>query len=85
MGNFTFGSYSGRSTRSAVARLTFRDGRFHELKMFPLNVNNFQVQFQPQPLAGKEADDVIAGLSKLSAALHTRVRNENGVGVVTAD
>ena len=53
--------------------------------MIPINVNNFEVQFQPQPLQGKEAGAVIANLQKLSAKQHTEVRNEHGVGVVTLD
>jgi poly-gamma-glutamate synthesis protein (capsule biosynthesis protein) len=83
MGNFAFASYSSHSTRSAIAQLHFRKGRLQELRMIPLNVNNFEVQFQPKPLQGEEADAVIATLQKLSAARHTEVRNEQGVGVVT--
>ena len=85
LGNFTFGSYSMRSARSAVAKLHFRNGRLEKLLMFPINVNNFEVQFQPQPLHGKAADAVIDELRTLSAALNTEVRNENGVGVVLLD
>jgi poly-gamma-glutamate capsule biosynthesis protein CapA/YwtB (metallophosphatase superfamily) len=83
MGNFTFGSYSSHSTRSAVAQLRFHNGRLAEVKMFPINVNNFEVAFQPKPLQGKEADAVIAGLAKLSAERHTVVRDDHGVGVVS--
>jgi hypothetical protein len=53
--------------------------------MFPINVNNFEVQFQPQPLHGEAADEVIANLHTLSAALKTEVRNDGGVGVITLD
>jgi len=83
MGNFTFGSYSGHATRSAIAQLHFHNGRLQQLQMIPINVNNFEVQFQPQPLQGEGADGVIANLQQLSAKLHTEVRNENGVGTVT--
>jgi poly-gamma-glutamate capsule biosynthesis protein CapA/YwtB (metallophosphatase superfamily) len=82
MGNFTFGSYSSHSTRSAVATLRFHNGHVVQVKMYPINVNNFEVNFQPKPLQGKEADAVIEGLAKLSAERHTVVRDENGVGVV---
>ncbi|HMC13980.1 MAG TPA: CapA family protein, partial [Gallionellaceae bacterium] len=85
LGNFTFGSYSINSSRSAVAQLHFRNGRLQKLQMFPINVNNFEVQFQPQPLHGEEADDVIANLQTLSAALNTEVRNDQGIGIITLD
>lgn len=83
MGNFTFGSYSPHSTRSAIAQLYFSNGRLREVKMIPIDVNNFEVQFQPYPLQGKKADAVIGGLTKLSSLLHTTVRNDDGVGEVT--
>ncbi len=82
LGNFTFGSYSINSARSAVAQLRFRNSRLQRVQMFPINVNNFEVQFQPQPLYGEAADAVIADLQTLSAALNTDVRNDNGVGVI---
>lgn len=83
LGNFTFGSYSMRSARSAVAQLRFRKARLQSVRLFPINVNNFEVQFQPQPLTGASADAVIEELRALSAELNTRVHNENGTGVVT--
>ena len=83
LGNFTFGSYSMSTTRSAVARLHFRDARLQSLRLFPINVNNFDVQFQPLPLSGAAADAVINELRTLSAALKTIVQNDNGVGLVS--
>lgn len=83
LGNFTFGSYSMRSARSAVAQLRFSKSRLRSVRLFPINVNNFEVQFQPQPLTGTAADAVIDELRTLSAALNTRVLSDNGTGVVT--
>ncbi len=85
LGNFTFGSYSMSSARSAVAKLRFQNSRLRQVQLFPINVNNFEVQFQPQLLRGEEADAVLENLRTLSAALNTTVRNENGVGVVRVD
>ena len=82
LGNFTFGSYSTKSTRSAVAQLHFRKNRLKSVRLFPINVNNFEVQFQPQPLTGDPADAVIDELHTLSAALNTHVVNEKGTGVI---
>lgn len=83
LGNFTFGSYSMKSARSAVAQLRFRNSRLRSAQLFPINVNNFEVQFQPQPLTGAEADSVIEELRTLSAALNTELHNDNGTGIVT--
>lgn len=85
LGNFTFGSYSMNSARSAVAQLRFHNARLQNVRLFPINVNNFEVQFQPQPLTGAAADAVVDELRVLSAALNTRVHNHNGTGLVTLE
>jgi poly-gamma-glutamate synthesis protein (capsule biosynthesis protein) len=82
LGNFAFGSFSPRATRSVIARLTLRDARLIEVRMIPLNVNNFEVYFQPQLLAGSEADEVVKTLQELSAARGTTLENDSGVGVI---
>jgi len=85
LGNFTFGSYSMRSARSAVAQLHFRNARLQSVRLFPINVNNFEVQFQPQPLTGAPADAVIDELRTLSSELNTRVENKEGTGIVVLE
>lgn len=82
LGNFTFGTYSMNSARSAIAQLHFRNAALYKLRLIPINVNNFEVQFQPQPLRGAAADAVIDNVRTLSAALNTEVHNNNGVGEV---
>ena len=79
LGNFVFGSYSKTAARSAVAQLTFRHGRLSELRMVPIRVDNFVVQFQPQALTGAEADAVVTGLQELSALQNTTLENRDGV------
>jgi poly-gamma-glutamate synthesis protein (capsule biosynthesis protein) len=83
LGNFAFGSFSPRATRAAIARLTLRNGHLSEVRLIPLNVNNFEVYFQPQLLAGSEADEVVSTLQELSAARGTTIRNDAGVGVIS--
>lgn len=83
LGNFAFGSFSPRATRSAIARLTLRGARLAEVRLIPLNVNNFEVYFQPQLLAGSEADEVVSTLQELSAARGTTLQNDSGVAVIS--
>ncbi len=82
LGNFTFGSYSRRAQVSAVAELVFDSDRVRELRMHPINVNNFEVEFQPQPLSPAAAEKVVAELRELSAARQTLVAHEAGVAVL---
>ena len=83
LGNFTFGSYSMNSPYSVIAQLHFHDGRLQDLKFIPINVNNFEVQFQPQPLQGDKANAVIDDLHTLSVALNTDVHNDHGIGLLS--
>jgi poly-gamma-glutamate capsule biosynthesis protein CapA/YwtB (metallophosphatase superfamily) len=85
LGNFAFGSYSNTATRSAVALLTFRDRRWRELKLVPLNVKNAEVVFQPRPLVGRDATEVVEHLQQLSQSLGTTLENRDGVAVLVAE
>ena len=78
LGNFTFGSYSKDAQVSAVAELTFEGRRVTALRLYPINVNNFQVEFQPKLLAGEHAGRVVEELRTLSAALKTAIINDAG-------
>jgi poly-gamma-glutamate capsule biosynthesis protein CapA/YwtB (metallophosphatase superfamily) len=82
LGNFTFGSYSRQAQVSAVAELTF-DGRcLATLRLYPINVNNVEVEFQPKPLIGADAARVVEELRALSAALKTEIVNDAGTALL---
>lgn len=83
LGNFVFGSYSAQATRSAIAVLTLRDGRVRELALHPIDVNNFEVVFQPRLLSGRAADEVVENLQRYSQPLGTVIQNRGGVAVLT--
>ena len=85
LGNFAFGSYSNTATRSAIALLTFRDRQLRELRLVPINVKNAEVVFQPRPLVGLDAAEVVGQLQQLSRALGTVLENRGGVAVLAMD
>jgi poly-gamma-glutamate synthesis protein (capsule biosynthesis protein) len=85
LGNFAFGSYSNTATRSAIALLTFRDRQWRELRLVPLNVKNAEVVFQPRPLVGRDATEVVGHLQQLSQSLGTALENRDGVAVLVAE
>lgn len=82
LGNFVFGSYSLKATRSIIALVNLRDARVSEVRLIPVNVNNVELVFQPQPLVGEQADEVIAELERLSKPLATTIMADNGIGLV---
>ena len=82
LGNFTFGSYSNQAKVSAVAELTFEGVRLATLRLYPINVNNFEVVFQPQPLTGSAAASVVETLRTLSAELKTDIIDDGGTALL---
>ena len=84
LGNFAFGSYSNTATRSVVALLTFRNRQWTELRLLPINVRNAEVVFQPRPLSGQDAAEVVETLKQLSLARQTALENRDGVALLTA-
>jgi hypothetical protein len=60
-----------------VANIAFRGGKFSRLEMVPINVNNFEVDFQPRLLSGEQAQAVQAELAELSASV--RLVSHNGL------
>jgi poly-gamma-glutamate synthesis protein (capsule biosynthesis protein) len=82
LGNFVFGSYSRKATRSIIALLNLRGAKVLEVKLIPVNVDNIELVFQPQPLVEEQANEVIVELKRLSKPLSTTIRAINGVGLV---
>lgn len=83
LGNYVFGSYSQKATRSAIAQLEYTDKRLTALQLIPINVNNIEVIFQPDILELAEANKVVQTLKTLSSQRSTNIQNNNGVAVVT--
>ena len=82
LGNFAFGSYSNTATRSVISLLTFRDKQLRELRLVPLNVKNAEVVFQPKPLVGPDATEVVERLRQLSQERGTDLENQEGTAVL---
>ncbi len=82
LGNFVFGSYSRKATRSIIALLNLQGAKVLEVKLIPVNVDNIELVFQPQPLVEEQANEVIVELKRLSKPLSTTIMAVNGVGLV---
>ncbi len=82
LGNYVFGSYSQKATRSVIAQFTLKNKRLTALQLIPINVNNVEVIFQPAILDQEQASSVIRELAILSRQRGTTIENNNGVAVV---
>jgi len=82
MGNFAFGSYSRKAKVSALAEIEFDGDKLTQVRLQPINVFNVNVLFQPQPLTGEAATEVISHLQKLSSMRATMLENVNDTALL---
>jgi len=82
LGNFAFGSYSKTATRSVIALFGFRNRQLRDLRMVPIDVSNVEVVFQPRPLVGSDATQVVEQLRQLSQELGTVLEDRHGEAVL---
>ncbi|MGA7828901.1 MAG: CapA family protein [Geobacteraceae bacterium] len=75
LGNYAFGSMSRNADTSVMARIVLDHG-VREVELFPLNVKNAEVHYQPALLKGLRAQRVISHLQELSCQWHTDIVNE---------
>ncbi|NOZ62067.1 MAG: CapA family protein [Calditrichaeota bacterium] len=69
LGNFAFASYSKRATESIILKVYLTKNGLLFARAVPINVNNYEVEFQPRPLSGKKAKEVIRHLNDYSRQL----------------
>jgi len=79
LANFIFASYSSKATESIFLDLIFTKDDIEDIKVVPINVNNYQIQFQPVIMTNKNKSKVINYLNQISIGL-----NDNKQ-VLTAD
>jgi poly-gamma-glutamate capsule biosynthesis protein CapA/YwtB (metallophosphatase superfamily) len=72
LGNYAFGSMSRNADTSVLARIVLDRG-VREVELFPLNVMNAEVRFQPVLLKGTEGKGVISRLRDLSRQWDTEI------------
>lgn len=74
LGNFIFASYSNRVQDGLILQVRFTPSGLKEAAFFPININNHQVKFQPQPLSGVQAERVLQELQLLSTPFKTNLQ-----------
>lgn len=83
LGNFAFGSYSAKSTDSAILLVGLdRQGPFTAW-IYPCNVNNYEVTFQTRLRTGADAVRVLNDLRRYSAPFATVIAADGDRGIIT--
>lgn len=72
LGNFAFGSMSRNADTSMIAKIVLDRG-VREVELFPLNVMNSEVRYQPALLKGARGKRVISRLQELSRQWGTEI------------
>lgn len=70
LGNFVFGSYSSQAS-GALLEVEFHPNHTIEARMLPINVNNYEVHFQPRLFRGEKKEKMIRHLNEISASLNS--------------
>ncbi|HOP75791.1 MAG TPA: CapA family protein [Bacillota bacterium] len=84
LGNFAFGTYSTQGVKdSIILAVDFdRDGLIRA-KLYPVNVDNHQVQFQTKRRFGKDAERVIQELRNFSKEFNTEIQFKEDIGIIS--
>lgn len=82
LGNYSFGSYSDHATTGLAAEIVFHGREPLMVNLYPLNVNNRDVGFQPRIARGHAAEEIIRHLRDISSPLKTDIGFEHGIGKI---
>jgi len=80
LGNFSFASWTNAVWDSAILRLYFLDRALLKAEVVPLNINNFQVEFQTRILKGPAARRSLSALARQCRSLRTTLRIQGDRG-----
>jgi poly-gamma-glutamate capsule biosynthesis protein CapA/YwtB (metallophosphatase superfamily) len=82
LGNFIFGSYSQRAIRSMLINFYYGTGEIKQCRIYPINVNNAEVEFQPRLLQGEDKIQFINELNSISGELNNKALVINSAGLI---
>lgn len=82
LGNYAFGAISDNATFSFAPVTRFKGNVPVQVILYPLNVNNQEVGFQPRLVRGTPAKKIITHLMDISKSFKTVIHYQNGVGKI---
>ncbi len=82
LGNFVFGSYSQRVKDSIILEIDCSKESLIQAKIYPINVYNTEVQFQPRFRQGTDAQRVLNDMRTYSSQFKTEIESQGDVGVI---
>lgn len=82
LGNYVFGSYSKRVKDSIILEINCDKDRLIAAKLYPINVLNPEVQFQPRLRQGADAQRVLNDMRTYSSQFNTKIEFQGDIGLI---
>ena len=82
LGNFAFGSLSNKVKDSVILAIDYDQSGLIQAKLYPVNINNYEVNFQTRLRHGIDAERVLQDLRTFSQAFKTKIVSQGEVGVI---
>ncbi|TCL57453.1 poly-gamma-glutamate synthesis protein (capsule biosynthesis protein) [Hydrogenispora ethanolica] len=82
LGNFLFSTYSRRTVDSVILAVDFDRSGPVAARLYPVNVNNYEVAFQTRLRRGADAERVLRDLRGYSAEFQTPIASRDGLGII---
>ncbi|MDZ7725374.1 MAG: CapA family protein [candidate division KSB1 bacterium] len=70
LGNYVFGSFSKTATQSFILKVVFSKTASLSAVVYPIDVDNKRVRFQPRLLSGNQREEVVDSLNALSRKMN---------------
>jgi poly-gamma-glutamate synthesis protein (capsule biosynthesis protein) len=82
LGNFVFGSYSKNVKDTIILAIESDKNGLINARLYPVNVNNYEVNFQPKLRHAADAERVLQDLRDYSQEFKTDIESDGDVGVI---
>jgi poly-gamma-glutamate capsule biosynthesis protein CapA/YwtB (metallophosphatase superfamily) len=82
LGNYAFGTKSDNAKFSFAPQTRFKDNVPVQVILYPLNVDNQEVGFQPRLVRGTAAKKIITHLMEISNSFGTVINYQDGIGKI---
>lgn len=82
LGNFAFGSLSHKTRDSIILAVEYDRAGLIRARLYPVNINNYEVAFQTQFHHGVAAERVLQDLRAFSAEFQTPIITAGEIGVI---
>ncbi|MGE5582962.1 MAG: CapA family protein [Bacillota bacterium] len=82
LGNFAFCTYSKNVKDSIILGVDYDQKGLIQARIYPVNINNYEVNFQTRPRHGADAERVLQDLRTYSSEFKTVIQSAGDTGII---